>query len=175
MKATTFLKQQHRNVETIFTKLEAAGSDRASLLEQLANELVDHMVIEQDIFYPAVRAHYEQIVGESLEEHAIAEVALKRLLRAGPEDSTFEFKLAALKEIVENHIDEEEETLFPSVEKALGEKALETLGAALKKAFTKAHRESFVALIPRGFAKTSADVHKGAFSVSNIGRVSAHR
>jgi hypothetical protein len=56
MKATHLLEKQHRNVEAIFKEMEAGKTDPAPLLEQLCDALAAHMAIEQDIFYPAVRA-----------------------------------------------------------------------------------------------------------------------
>jgi hypothetical protein len=165
MKATELLEQQHRRVEALFDELESGGADASGLLERLANELASHMAIEQNIFYPAVRDCDEVLVAASFEEHAIAELALKRLLRAGVADPTFEAKLAMLRELIENHIDEEERDLFRTVEGALGDERLEKLGKRMKKALESARSEGFVALVPRGFARTSADEARKAFAV----------
>jgi len=176
MKATDLLKQQHRNVEAIFDHMEKAGGS-AKLLDRLANDLAGHMAIEQNIFYPAVREYSEDLVAESFEEHAIAEVALKRLLRVGASHVTFEAKLATLRELIENHVEEEERELFPAVEDALGDEELEKLGAQMARAFQSAMSEGFSALVPQGMSHTSADDARNALSeAAHDGRGShAHR
>jgi len=157
MKATSLLEKQHRKVEAIFKKLSSDKADAATWLSPLADDLVAHMAIEQTIFYPAVRSVKEELVLESYEEHALAELALKRLLATDPHDVTFQAKVTALKELIESHVKEEETELFPEVEKALGEEKLEALGKEMKAAFEQAVDQGFEAALPKTFSKTTAD------------------
>src|SRR5690349_7059614 len=119
MKATELLEKQHREVEAIFDKIESSRSGSNGLVNDLADKLAGHMAIEQKLFYPAVRSADENLVLESFEEHAIAELALKRLLAVDAKDPTFTAKVTALKELIQHHVEEEEEELFPKVEKAI--------------------------------------------------------
>ena len=161
MKATSLLESQHRKVEALFKKLESGRSEPEPLLEDLANSLAAHMAIEQDIFYPAIKEVDEEVVNESYEEHSLAEVALKRLLAA--DEETFQAKLTALKELIEHHVTEEEEELFPEVEKTLEEGMLDQLGKAMKARFEEVYEAGFEAAVPKGaVAKTSADVARKA-------------
>ena len=112
MKATTLLTRQHRKVEAIFKKLENGRVDPMPLLEELSNDLAAHMAIEQEIFYPAVKAVDEDLVLEAFEEHSLAELALKRLLATGPEDTSFKARVVATKELIEHHVKEEEGPIF---------------------------------------------------------------
>jgi iron-sulfur cluster repair protein YtfE (RIC family) len=163
MKATTLLENQHRKVEAIFKKLEGGRSEPEPLLEELANNLAAHMAIEQDIFYPAIKEVDEDMVNESYEEHSLAEVALKRLLSSSPDDDSFKARVTALRELIEHHVTEEEEELFPEVEKALGEEALTQLGKAMKTRFDEVYEAGFEAAVPKTTVpKTSADAAKKA-------------
>ena len=135
MKATALLEKQHRRVEAAFKKLEAGKSDPRPILEQLANELTAHMVIEEKLFYPATRAFDEDMVFESFEEHAVASFALARLLACDPKDKRFQARVVALKELIEHHVEEEEEDLFPKVDKKMDEQAHEQLGLQMKTVF----------------------------------------
>lgn len=157
MKATSLLEDQHRKVEALFEKLESGGSD-ADVLEELANSLAAHMAIEQDIFYPAIKEVDSDLVNESFEEHSIAEVALKRLLATDDGDDSFDARVTALKELIEHHVEEEEEQLFPAVEKALSEETLEKLGTVMTRRFEEVMSAGFEAAVPQGFNRTSADV-----------------
>jgi iron-sulfur cluster repair protein YtfE (RIC family) len=157
MKATALLESQHRKVEAIFKKLEAEKGDATALLTELANDLAGHMEIEQTLFYPAIRKIDPDLVAESYEEHALAELALKRLLATEPGAQAFKARVVALKELIEHHVGEEEDDLFPEVEKAVDSAELEKLGAKMKASFEQAVEEGYEKVLPKGFAKTSAD------------------
>jgi hemerythrin superfamily protein len=159
MKATQLLEQQHRKVEGIFAKLEDKADDahaKQALVQELANDLAAHMTIEQELFYPAVRAIDATLVAESLEEHALAELGLRRLLAARAEDA-FKARVTALKELIQHHVKEEEETLFPEVGKAIEADKLEQLGAQMEERFEAVVEAGFKSVVPKGVVVASAD------------------
>ena len=55
--AVALLKADHRKVEGLFAKFEAAKSDgkKKALAEQICLELTVHTKIEEDVFYPACK------------------------------------------------------------------------------------------------------------------------
>lgn len=160
MKATTLLEQQHKKVKAIFKKLENGRAEPGPLLTELANDLVAHMAIEHEVFYPAVEALDHDLISEAFEEHALAEIALKRLLSTDPEDDNFKARVVACKELIEHHVKEEEEELFPKVEKKLGDERLEELGKQMKARFNEAREAGYEAALPKGFGRTLADADK---------------
>jgi len=160
MKATSLLESQHRKVEALFKKLQGGRSDTTAVLEELANSLAAHMAIEQELFYPRIKEAESDLVNESYEEHAMAELALKRLLMTDPEEESFQARVTTLRELIEHHVEEEEQELFPKVEKALEEQELAQLGKAMKARFDEVLDAGFAAAVPKGMAKTSADVSK---------------
>jgi hemerythrin superfamily protein len=176
MKATSLLEKQHRKVEAIFKKLSSGNPDAPMWLSPLADDLIAHMSIEQTIFYPAIRSIKEDLVLESYEEHALAELALKRLLATDPHDVTFHAKVTTLKELIEHHVKEEEDELFPKVEKAFGDEKLEALGKEMKEAFDQAVDRGFEVALPKTFSKTTADAtNKPVKTASPVnGTSSAH-
>lgn len=157
MKATDLLKKQHRTVEAIFKKLESGKSDPSPLLEKLSNALAAHMAIEQEIFYPAVRAIDEDLVLEGFEEHSMAELCLKRLLATDPADPSFAARVTTCKELISHHVEEEEDDLFPKVEKKLGDEKLAAMGLEMKARFDAIEAKGFESAVPKGFARTSSD------------------
>jgi hypothetical protein len=164
MKATTLLRKQHRKVEGIFDKLENGGNDRSSLLTELANDLAGHMAIEQTIFYPAVRDIDAEMVEQSYEDHAIAEMALKRLLATQPHDPTFDAKVIALRELIEHHVEEEEEELLPDAEEKMTAEDLESLGDEMETAFEEASERGYQALLPEGLTASADSANQGGAS-----------
>src|SRR5687767_11999737 len=146
MKATELLKQQHRDVEKLFKALDQDGSDERTteVFGELAATLVAHDAIEREIFYPACEKAMgmTDLLGESLVEHGVIEFSLYEADQAqGKKD--FDFKVTVLKEMVEHHVEEEEDDFFPSVEKALGDESLEELGQRMEQRFEAARESDF--------------------------------
>jgi iron-sulfur cluster repair protein YtfE (RIC family) len=155
---TLLLVKQHEKVKAIFARLEKGKKPAGPLLEELANNLAAHMAIEQDIYYPAVKAVDKDLILESYEEHSLAELGLKRLLATAPNDESFTSRVTAVKELIEHHVEEEQDDLFPKVDKKLDADVLATLGKQMKARFKDVLEGGFKAAVPAGFGKTSADV-----------------
>jgi len=131
MNAIDLLKSQHRAVEKLFSKLEAAKgtAKKQEVFNEIADSLAAHAAIEEHHFYPAVRAkRTEDILLESLEEHLGIKRVLADLLKVAPNDETFDAKIAVLKEQVQHHVKEEETDLMPKVKKLLTSEELASLG-----------------------------------------------
>jgi hemerythrin-like domain-containing protein len=158
MKATDLLEKQHRKVEGVLKKLEGGRSDAKPLLRELANDLVAHLTIEQEIFYPAAKEADEDLVLESYEEHSVAEVALMRLLATDLENESFRARVKVLKDLIEHHVREEEEYLFPEVKKAIDGDKLTELGKTMKTRFDEVVDAGFESAVLAGFDMTSADM-----------------
>ena len=146
MKATDLLEKQHEEVKKLFKRLENGdgAADQKAVFEELAANLVAHDAIERRIFYPAcekVMGMTERL-GEALVEHGVVEFMLYEADQArGKKD--FKFKCIVLKEVLEHHIEEEEDEFFSEAEEALGEERLEKLGAQMERSFEEALEEDF--------------------------------
>lgn len=150
MDAITLLKSDHKAVEQLFKRYQKLGDNatksKSKVVQQIIKELAVHAAIEEQFFYPVVRAEVpgeEDLVLEGLEEHHIVKWTLSELQRMKPRDERFDAKVNVLIESVRHHVEEEEASLFPAVRKALGRKELMALGdrmsKAKKKAPTRAH------------------------------------
>lgn len=142
MDALELMKQDHDKIKELFD--QALGntdpSARASLLHQIRAELMAHEKMEEDVFYPALRAGGEkakEIVLEGYVEHHVIDVILDELLEVPEEDEMWQAKLKVLKENLSHHIEEEEGEMFTRAKEALGQQTLDELGkkmAAVKTA-----------------------------------------
>jgi hemerythrin superfamily protein len=175
MKATSLLESQHRKVEALFKKLSGGRAEHAPVLEELANNLAAHMAIEQELFYPRVKQADSDLVNEAYEEHAVAELALKRLLKTDPEDESFQARVTTLQELIEHHVEEEEKELFPKVEKAMDADELAELGKLMKARFDEVIEAGFEAAVPKGMVRTSADVSRKGASKKEASRQKSSR
>lgn len=144
MNAIRMLKQQHREVAKLFKQLDGSRSDetRQSTFEEIADALAVHAAIEERHFYPAVkRQQTEDILLESVEEHLQIKRAIADLLEMDAGDDDFEAKAKVLQEDVEHHVEEEETSLFPKVEKLFDEEALVALGEEMEATQEELKRE----------------------------------
>ncbi len=141
MDGITLLRQDHKTVEGLFKRFERAGDgaseSKRDLVDRIIEELSVHAVIEEQVFYPAVREAVpdaEPTVLEALEEHHIVKWTLSELEGMAPDQERFDPKVTVLIESVRHHVEEEEGELFPEVRKALGRKRLAEIGEAMEKA-----------------------------------------
>ena len=128
--AIQLLTAQHREVEDLFEEIENArhAEDKEALFSDLADKLTIHTRIEEQTFYPAVRERRtEAIVLEAFVEHTAIKRSLAELIQIDAGTAAFDVQLQALKELVDEHVEEEEEELFPVARKALSDDDLYTL------------------------------------------------
>jgi hemerythrin superfamily protein len=153
MDAITLLKDDHKTVEQLFRRYEKAGdrahAEKRNLVDRFTEALSVHAAIEEQLFYPVVRATVpgtEDMALESLEEHHIVKWVLAELEHMDPGDERFDAKVTVLIENVRHHVREEEQELFPRVRDELGRDALSHLGDAMvearKTAPTRPHPRS---------------------------------
>ena len=150
--ALAFLKQEHREVEEMFSRFESAGRGAARRKEQLRDSITvalsQHAAIEELVFYPAVRSEVrgtDSTVLESLEEHHVVKLLLRECEDMDPTDERFTAKMTVLMENVRHHVREEERELFPKVRSRVD-------GLACSRSATSCRRRS--GLHPRGRTRT---------------------
>ncbi|MBA4086482.1 MAG: hemerythrin [Novosphingobium sp.] len=108
--AIALLKADHRNVEALFDKFESARSDRKQALAlQICNELKIHTIIEEEIFYPALKGKIEEeTYTEAYVEHDAAKLLINDIMATSAEDQFFDAKVKVLSEEIKHHVHEEE-------------------------------------------------------------------
>lgn len=109
--AIALLKADHRKVEHLFEKFEAArgAAERQRLAKQICTELTVHAMIEEEIFYPACEGKVEEDqLNEGLVEHDGAKVLIAEIEGGNPEDEFYASKVKVLSEQIEHHVGEEE-------------------------------------------------------------------
>ena len=122
--AVALLKADHRKVEGLFAQFEAAKGDgrKRSLAEQICMELTVHTKIEEDIFYPACEGKVEEdLLKEAYVEHDGAKVLIAEIEGGNPGDEFYDAKVKVLSEMIEHHVEEEEqrvEGMFSQARKA---------------------------------------------------------
>lgn len=127
------LVHDHRRMEALLERLaDAEVRLRGPILDDVADALAAHLALEEQRFYPAVRAQpTEDILLESLEEHLSLKRVMSDLLEIATTDERWQAKMHVLAEQVVHHHKEEEKDLFPRVEKLFDASRLAALGDAM--------------------------------------------
>jgi hemerythrin superfamily protein len=146
------LTEDHREVEELFTQLEAvmgSGSDRdearmQELVDQVTIELVRHAVAEEVALYPKVKDKVSEEEAERAKhEHAEAEESLKRLEQMDRNDPSFQAEIQTLMTEIREHVAEEEGEMFPHMREVFTPEELQDMGkhveAIKKMAPTRPH------------------------------------
>jgi hemerythrin superfamily protein len=143
--AIVLLKNDHKTVEKLFKQFEGLGDGalktKRQVVDSIIEELSVHAAIEEQVFYPTVRAELTDLnddILEGIEEHHVVKWTLDELKDLDVEHERFDPKVTVLIEMVRHHVEEEEKEMFPEVRKGMGRKALQELGEKLEKAKTVA-------------------------------------
>jgi hemerythrin superfamily protein len=125
--AITFLMDEHKKVKDLFAEFgklakgDGNEADKAGIVRQICDALTVHAQIEEEIFYPAVRAAIDgdELMDEADVEHSGAKNLIAQLMEVTPEeDDHYDAKVIVLSEMIDHHVKEEEGKMFPKVKKA---------------------------------------------------------
>jgi hemerythrin-like domain-containing protein len=129
--AIELLTADHREVKKLFDEFKAmkeGGSDqeKAALVQQICEELMLHAMLEEELFYPAVRKAIDDddLLDEAEVEHATAKALIADVVTGKPGVDRFEAKVTVLGEYIQHHVEEEENEMFPKARKAVDAEAL---------------------------------------------------
>ena len=147
MDAIALLEAEHTKMRKLLAELEAttdrAVKTRAELFATIKGELTVHEIIEEEIFYPELKAHPKarDIVLEGYEEHHVVDLVMGELERLDVEDESWGAKAKVMKENVEHHMEEEEGDMFRKARQAFDKAELEDLGRRMAERRVSAARE----------------------------------
>ena len=134
MDAITLLTTDHKKVKRLLGELESTTErgvkTRTELFATIKGELTVHEIIEEEIFYPELKAHPKarDIVLEGYEEHHVVDLLMSELESLDVSDETWGAKAIVMKENIEHHIEEEEGEMFKQARQVFDDAELEDLG-----------------------------------------------
>lgn len=130
---TELLRQDHNRMKQLFNEFERGGERQKRRIAAGALSLVlNHDLIEQTLLYPAVskeRGIPRQLVMRCEEAHHIVHLLMAEL-KVKPYGDRYFAKFMKMAQVLREHFEEEEEELFPAMERtnidneALGQEAL---------------------------------------------------
>mgnify|MGYP001210695704 FL=1 len=115
--AIALLKADHDAVSQLFAEYEKTHSvsNKKALVAELCTALSVHAQIEEEIFYPAVKAALKDklLVPEATIEHLGVKRLIEQLQGAEPDGEMYDAKVKVLSEYVKHHVKEEQNEMFP--------------------------------------------------------------
>ncbi|HEX8258029.1 MAG TPA: hemerythrin domain-containing protein [Allosphingosinicella sp.] len=129
--AIELLTEDHRTVEALFERFEKAGDgEKEQIAKSICTELKVHAMLEEEIFYPALRGKIEDDdLDEAMVEHDGAKLLINEIEAGSSDDQYYDAKVKVLQEQIEHHVKEEEKqqgNIFTQARKA--DVDLEALG-----------------------------------------------
>jgi hemerythrin-like domain-containing protein len=152
MNALTLLKDDHDRIKPMLSEIkettERAERTRGELFSRIKRELTVHEIIEEEIFYPALKEHprAKDIVLEGYEEHDVVSRLMGELDGMEPTDERFGPKVKVMAENIEHHIQEEESEMFKQARQLFEADELEELGDRMARRKETAASELFGAV-----------------------------
>ena len=147
MNAITLLEADHKKVKKLLNELESTTErgikTRSELFATIKGELTLHEIVEEEIFYPELKAHPKarDIVLEGYEEHHVVDVLMSELEALDVSDETWGPKALVMKENIEHHIEEEEGEMFTKARQVFDATELDDLGRRMEARKQSAGRE----------------------------------
>lgn len=121
--ACDLLDADHKAVKKMFkdyeelagSKARGAAEKRLQLARTICTELTVHAQVEEEIFYPALRAVLKDtdMLAEAEVEHAGAKDLIAQLNGMEQADEMFDAKVKVLGEYIDHHVKEERNEIFP--------------------------------------------------------------
>ena len=115
--AVALLKAEHEAVSQLFAEYEKTRSvpNKKALVAKICTALSVHAQIEEEIFYPAVKAALKDklLVPEATVEHAGVKDLISQLKGLEPDGEMYDAKVKVLSEYVKHHVKEEQNEMFP--------------------------------------------------------------
>ena len=115
------LRADHKLVGGLFDEYEKtrSASRKKTLVSKICTELGVHAQVEEEIFYPAVKAALKdhELVPEASVEHATLKDLIAQVEGVEPDGEMFDAKIKVMGEYVKHHVKEEQNEMFPKAKK----------------------------------------------------------
>ena len=137
MDAITLLVEDHRKVEDLISQYASLSdrTDKIRIFAQISEALNVHAAFEELHFYPAYQqaTQDKELIRTAFEEHQELKDCLKKFQPA-LSDAEMDSLIQGLKQVLEEHVHEEETEMFPKAREALGDARLKALGTEYREA-----------------------------------------
>ena len=132
------LKNEHQMALALFDKIEATDDDqtalRSTLLSKLKYALSKHATQEENVVYPALREAGERQEADHLNsDHGYVKTYLYELETTAKDDPAWLARVRDFRSMIEEHMREEEEEIFPAFHSSLSDEKNREITALMNK------------------------------------------
>ena len=151
MDVVELLKKDHEKVSTLFKEFkggdvltrivkrvtgDTSRRGKRSIAAKICRELDIHTRVEEEIFYPAVRATGDEELSKQIDEaereHGSIKDDVRAVQRTDLEDDALGAKMDGMQECVDHHVREEEGEMFPRVQEVMSDEQRADLGKRIQ-------------------------------------------
>jgi len=119
--AIALLRADHKKVSELYAQYEGTRSParKKALVATICMELSVHARVEEEIFYPAVKAALKdkEMIPEAQVEHASLKELIAQVKDREPDGEMFDAKIKVMSEYTKHHVKEEQNEIFPAAKK----------------------------------------------------------
>jgi hemerythrin-like domain-containing protein len=133
------LKKDHDTIRKLMKDMcettPRALTKRRDLFNKLQTELVAHEKAEEQAFYKVLEQREEARMKafEGFTEHHAANAVLRELAKTEPDDERWDARLQVLRELIEHHIEEEEQEMFEKARSVLSSEDAQEIAQRFEK------------------------------------------
>ena len=137
MDVLTLLKEDHDRIKRMLEEgdktTERGEKTRTELFARLKETLTAHEAMEEEVLYPALKAHpkAKELTLEAYEEHHVVDMVMEELEMTPVSDEQWGAKFTVAKENIEHHIEEEEGEMFRDIRSIFSSAEREQMGARM--------------------------------------------
>ncbi|MGZ3768755.1 MAG: hemerythrin domain-containing protein [Bdellovibrio sp.] len=136
------LKKDHQEVKKLLNEIEKyldeeRFDEAQDLFDTVKTEIIAHSKSEEEVFYQPLKAilkekHDEELPWQGEQEHHVVSLLLNELARLELEEEEWKAKLKVVKELVEHHVEEEENEIFAVAKKTFSHEEAEEIAANME-------------------------------------------
>ncbi|MBE9171231.1 hemerythrin domain-containing protein [Pleurocapsales cyanobacterium LEGE 06147] len=144
MNIQDIIRMDHQKVRTLFMQIEQSNDPQKiqEYFGQLYKDLSVHAEAEEQVVYPAVRPFYgEEDTQELYDEQAQMKTLLEQIKSSDPSSSQFKDTVQQLKDIVLDHVRQEENTMFAAIRNNCSSEQSEKMATDFKAAKDRLQKE----------------------------------
>lgn len=144
MNIQDIIRMDHQKVNMLFTQIEGT-QDPQKIQEyfgQIYKDLMVHAEAEEQVVYPSVRPFYgDSDTQELYDEQAEMKVLLDSIKSMSPSSAEFKQQVNRLKDIVMDHVRQEESTMFAAIRNNCSDDQKEQMATRFKEAKAKLQQQ----------------------------------
>ena len=121
--ATDLLRTDHATVRALFDEYQSAmdedAASRQVIAQEICMQLEIHHRVELELFYPAVRDEDSSFIDNAIEDHEEIAATIAEIRDLPASRDEYDDCIIQLMDMVEAHVAEEEDLLFPELEERM--------------------------------------------------------